>query len=96
MPFPLLRKICITLDIQRVDGNDVGMLAYKLGISVPGELAFLKQAASTQPPENNYFSNSTSYVVLSTKSSLAVRDFVRIMEEIERDDIIHLINNWSN
>lgn len=93
MPFPLLLKICITLDIQRVDGNDVRMLAYKLGISVPGELALLKQAASTQSPDNNFFSNSTSYVVLSTKSSLAVRGFVSVMEEIERDDIIHLINN---
>lgn len=96
MPFPLLYKVCLTLDIQRVDGNDVRMLAYKLGISVPGDLAFLKQAAITQPPDNNYFNNSTSYVVLSKKSLLEVRGFVDIMEEIERDDIIQLINNWSN
>ena len=96
MPFPLLYKICLTLDILRVDSNDVRMLAYKLGISVPGDLAFLKQAAITQPADNNYFNNSTSYVVLTKKSSLAVRGFVDIMEEIERDDIIRLINNWSN
>ena len=96
MPFPLLYKVCLTLDILRADGNDVRMLAYKLGISVPGDLAFLKQAAITQPRENNYFNNSTSYVVLTKKSSLAVWGFVDIMEEIERDDIIHLINNWSN
>lgn len=91
MPYPLLYKICLTLDIQRADGNDVRMLAYKLGISLP-DLAVLKQAAITQHPDNNYF-NSTSYVVLTKNCSLAVGGFVDIMKEIERDDIICLINN---
>ena len=94
MPFPLLYKICLTLDIPRADGNDVRMLAYKLGISLP-DLAILKQAAITQQPDNNYF-NSTSYVVLSKNHSLSVKGFVGIMEGIERDDILCLINNWSN
>ena len=91
MPFPLLYKICLTLDIPRADGNDVRMLAYELGISIP-DLAFLRQAAITQQPDNNYF-HSTSYVVLSKNHSLSVEDFVGIMEGIGRDDIICLIND---
>lgn len=94
MPFPLLYKICVTLDILRADGNDVRMLAYELGISIP-DLAFLRQAAITQQPDNNYF-HSASYVVLSKNHSLSVKDFVGIMERIGRDDIICLINNGSN
>lgn len=94
MPFPLLFKICLSLDILRADGNDVRMLAHKLGISLP-DLAILKQAAITQQPDNNYF-NSTSYAVLNKNHSLSVKGFVGIMEEIGRDDIICLINDWSN
>lgn len=94
MPYPLLYRICLTLDIPRPDGNDVRMLAYKLGISLP-DLAVLKQAAITQQPDNSYF-NSTSCVVLTKNHSLSVKDFVDIMEGIERDDIICLVNNWSN
>ena len=93
MPFPLLYKICLTLDIPRADGNDFRMLAYELGISIP-DLAFLRQAAITQQPDNNF--HSTSYVVLSKNHSLSVKDFVGIMEGIGRNDIICLINNWSN
>lgn len=92
MPYPLLYKVCFTLDIQRADGNDVRMLAYKLGISLP-DLAVLKQAAITQHPDNNNLINSITYVVLTKNCSLAVEGFVDIMEEIERDDIICLINN---
>ena len=94
MPFPLLYKICLTLDIPRADGNDFRMLAYELGISIP-DLAFLRQAAITQQQDNDYF-HSTSYVVLSKNHSLSVKDFVGIMEGIGRNDIICLINNWSN
>ena len=94
IPLPLLYKICLTLDIPRADGNDVRMLAYKLGISHP-ELAILKQAAITQQPDSNYF-NSTSCAVLTTNHSLSLKGFVDIMEGIQRDDIICLINNWSN
>lgn len=93
MPYPLLYKICLTLDITRADGNDVRMLAYKLGISLP-DLAILKQAAIMQQPDNSYF-NSTSYVVLTKNHSLLVKDFVDIMKGIERDDIICLVNSWS-
>ena len=93
MPYPLLYKICLLLDIPRADGNDVRMLACKLGISL-SDLAILKQAAITQQPDN-YF-NSTSYVVLNKNHSLSVKGFVGIMEGIERDDIIYLINDWSN
>ena len=94
MPFPLLYKVCLTLDIPRADGNDVRMLAYMLGISLP-DLAVLKQASITQQPDKNYF-NSTSYTVLTKNHSLSVKSFVDIMEGIERDDIVCLINNWSN
>lgn len=94
MPYPLLYKICLTLDIPRADGNDVRMLAYKLGISL-ADLAVLKQAAITQQPDNSYF-NSTSCVVLTKNHSLLVKDFVGLMEGIERDDIIWLVNSWSN
>lgn len=91
MPFSLLYKICLTLDIKAADGNDVRMLAEKLGISV-SNLALLKQAAITQHPDDS-FCNSTTSVVLAKKSSLTVGDFVNIMEVIERDDVIRLINN---
>lgn len=91
MPYPLLYKICLTLDIPRADGNDVRMLAYKLGISLP-DLAILKQAAITQQPDNSYF-NSTSCVVLTKNHSLSVKDFVGIMKGMERDDIICLVNS---
>jgi len=94
IPLPLLYKICLTLDIPRADGNDVRMLAYNLGISL-SDLAILKQAAITQQPDNNYF-NSTSCAVLTTHHSLLVKGFVDIMKGIQRDDIICLINNWSN
>ena len=94
MPYPLLYKMCLTLDIPRADGNDFKMLAYKLGIS-RSELAVLKQASTTQQPDNNYF-NSTSYAVLTKNHSLSVKSFVDIMEGIERDDITCLINNWSS
>ena len=91
MPFSLLNKICVTLDISRPDGNDVRMLAEKFGISV-GDLALLKQAAITQNPvTNNVCCNSLSYVVLSKRALLTVGDFVNIMNEIERDDIVSLI-----
>lgn len=92
IPFSLLYKICLTLDIKAADGNDVRMLAEKLGISV-SNLALLKQAAITQHPDNSFICNSTTYVVLAKKSPLTVGDFVNIMEVIERDDIISLINN---
>jgi len=94
IPLPLLYKICLTLDIPRADGNDVRMLAYKLGISHP-ELAILKQASITQQADSNHF-NSTSCAVLTTNHSLSLKGFVDIMEGIQRDDIICLINNWSN
>ncbi len=90
MPFSLLFKICVILDIPRADGNDVRVLAERLGISV-GDLAFLKQAAITQNSDTTCC-NSTTYVVLSKKSLLTVGDFVNIMNDIERDDIISLIN----
>ncbi|KAL9971992.1 hypothetical protein ACROYT_G018223 [Oculina patagonica] len=93
MPFSLLYKIClrIAFDIPRADGNDVRVLAERLGTSV-GDLALLKQAAITQNPDNAHC-NSITYAVLAKKSSLTVGDFVNIMEDIERDNIVSLINN---
>ena len=92
MPFSLLNKICVTLDIPTAEGNDVRMLAEKLGISV-SDLAFLKQAAKTKGPDN-VCCNCLSYVVLTKKGFLTVGDFINIMNNIERDDIVSLINNW--
>ena len=90
MPFPVLYEICLSLDISRPDGNDVRMLAHKLGVSVR-EFALLKQAViNTQNPDNF---NSISHVVLGRKPSGTVRDFVDIMNEIGRDDIVSVINN---
>lgn len=96
MLFFFLYKVCLIFDIQRVDGNDVRMFVYKFGIFVFGDFVFLKQVVIIQFLDNNYFNNFISYVVLSKKFLFEVRGFVDIMEEIERDDIIQLINNWFN
>ncbi|KAJ7339473.1 hypothetical protein OS493_005871 [Desmophyllum pertusum] len=91
MPFPVLYKICLSLDIWRADGNDVRMLAHKLGVSV-SEFALLKQAViNTQNPNN-----SISHAVLDKKPSGTVGDFVDIMKDIGRDDIVSVINNITD
>ena len=95
MPFQLLYDICVSLDISRADGNDNRLLAYKLGLTVR-EFEHLKQAASTQNP-----GDPITYVVLkerfySTKPAGTVGDFVDIMKEIGREDIVSDINDWSD
>jgi len=90
VPFRHLHKICLTLDIKReADGRDVREFASKLNIPVP-EFKRLQQAAEIQR-------TTTSSVILAqwVPSSWTVGDFVKIMNEMEREDIIDLINEWE-
>ena len=90
VPFCHLHKICLTLDIKRgADGRDVREFACKLNIPFP-EFERLQQAAEIQR-------TTTTSVILAqwVPSSWTVGDFVKIMKEMEREDIIDLINEWE-
>ena len=88
VPIPLLHNICLSLDIKRADGKNAGLLAHKLGVSV-FDFGLLQQAA-----QNN--STSTTFNLLSEKFyGSTVGKFVEIMKEMERDDVISLINEWN-
>lgn len=91
MPFKLLHDICLSLDIPRTDGKDVRLLADKLGI-IGLNFDRLKQAAIT---DNS--NNPISYVLLKESFDAVngtVGDFVDIMNEIGRRDIVDEINDW--
>ena len=93
IPFPLLHKICYHLDIKRLDGKDVRMLADKLGCMVPRDFEAIEHAA-------NINKDTTTYVVLregflTKKPDATVEDFVMMMKNIGRDDIIDLINDYE-
>lgn len=87
--FRLLHKIYLTLDIKRADGRDVREFASKLNIPVP-EFERLQREAEIQR-------TTTTSVILAQQvpSSWTVGDFVKIMTEMERADIIELINEWE-
>ena len=92
IPFPLQHKICYHLDIKRFDGKDVRMLADKLGMR-PREFEAIEHAA-------NRSKDSTTYVVLregflTKKPDATVEDFVMMMKDIGREDIIDLINGYK-
>ena len=92
IPFPLLNKICHYLDIRRTDGKDVRMVADKLGM-MHHDFEAIEHAASRHK-------DSTTYVVLkegflTRKPDATVNDFVVIMKDIGRDDIINLINDYK-
>lgn len=88
VPFCLLHNICLTLDIIReADGKDVREFASRLNISVP-EFERLQQAAKVE-------SRTTTSVILARIPSWTVADFVSIMKDMEREDIIDLISGWK-
>ena len=92
IPFPLQHKICYHLDIKRLDGKDVRMLADKLGMT-PREFEAIEHAA-------NRSKDSTTCVVLregflTKKPDATVEDFVMMMKDIGREDIIDLINGYK-
>ena len=87
VPFCLLHKIFLTLDIIRADGKDVREFASKLNISIT-EFECLQQAAKVE-------SRTTTSVILARIPSWTVADFVSIMKDMEREDIIDLINEWK-
>ena len=93
VPFPLLNKICCHLDIKRTDGKDVRMLADKLGCTVPRDFEAIEHAAIRNK-------DSTTYVVLregfvTKKPYATVEDFVEMMKDIERNDVIDLIDDYK-
>lgn len=87
VPIPLLRKICLSLDVKRVDGKDAGLLAHKLGLSVR-DFGLSQQAAQNQ-------TKSTTYILLSENFHGTVAEFVQIMKDIQRYDLICLIDEWN-
>ena len=94
MPFQLLYNICLSLDIPRRDGKDKRLLAEKLGLTIP-QFEVLQQATKTQ----NVL-DPVSYVLLRERFSAVkpkgtVGDFVDILKEMERDDMVSEINEWS-
>ncbi|XP_022783810.1 uncharacterized protein LOC111324500 [Stylophora pistillata] len=94
MPFQLLHDICLSLDIQRGDGKDKRLLAEKLGIKVP-DLEVLQQALITKN-----MACPVTYVLLKERFSAVkpkgtVGDFVDILKEMEREDIVNKINGLN-
>lgn len=92
IPFPLLNRICHYLDISRTDDKDVRMVADKLGM-MHHDFEAIEHAAIRHK-------DSTTYVVLkegflTRKPDATVNDFVVIMKDIGRDDIINLINDYK-
>ena len=89
VPYRHLHKIYLTLDIKRADGRDVREFASKLKIPIP-EFERLQREAEIQK-------SPTTSVILAQQvpSSWTVGDFVNIMKEMERKDIIDLINEWE-
>ena len=92
VPVHLQLNICLTLDIMRVEGNDVRAFSEKLGITTK-EFECFQQAAIIKK------TTTTSVVIearfLVKKPSGTVGDFVDMMKDIGRDDIIHLINSYK-
>ena len=91
VPFQLLHKICLTLDIKRSDGNDIRQFADKLDISVKEfdgleQMAKVKQVTSSEVILKEVF--------VEKQPPGTVGDFIRIMKVMRRDDIISLINSW--
>jgi len=93
VPFLLLHNICLSLDVPRVgDGKDVRDFADKLGVKHE-EFERLQQAAAIEK------TTTTSVIIkgkfLEKKPSGTVHDFVSIMADMGRSDIVDYINNWN-
>lgn len=94
MSFQLLNHICLSLDILRTDGKDIRMLAEKLGLTILDFERF-QQAVTTQK-----VAGSVTYVLLRERFFAAnpegtVEDFVDILKEMGREDIVNEINGGS-
>jgi len=90
VPFRLLFKLCLSLDIKRTDGKDVRLLAHELGLTVT-DFDLLQQAAQSVSP---------TYILLRERFSVkkppgTVGYFIDVMKHIGRDDIISLITEWN-
>ena len=85
LPFLLQHKICLMLDVERTDGQDVREFADKLGITV-SEFCLLRQKAFI-------LQTTTTSVVLKERFTGTVGDFVALMEKMERDDVISAIDD---
>lgn len=86
VPFRLYQDVCLDLDIIRADGKDVREFASKQDISA-SECARLQQVAKIQD-------TTTTSVILGKNYGITVEDFVSIMKEMGRQDIVNLINEW--
>ncbi|XP_068694894.1 uncharacterized protein [Montipora foliosa] len=87
VPFPLLHRIYLMLDIKRSDGNDIRQFANIVDITVQ-EFDCLEQMAKVKQV-------TSSEVIFKKNPNETVGNFISIMENMERDDIISLINAWK-
>ena len=86
VPFNLSIRVCLALDIYRCDGKDVREFASKQNITV-SEFAHLKQVANIQK-------TTITSVILQRTPGITVGDLVNILKQMERQDIVDLINEW--
>ena len=92
VPFLLLHNIYFTLDRKRSDGNDIRQFADKLGITVM-EFDRLEQMAKCREVTSSEL--ILKEVFVDKHPTDTVGAFIRILEDMQRDDIISLINTWK-
>ena len=92
VPFLLLHKIYLMLDIKRSDGNDIRQFANILDITV-NEFDCLQQMAKVKQVTSSEVILKEVFVEKHPPGT--VGDFISIMENMKRDDIVSLINAWK-
>ena len=92
VPFQLLHKIYLMLDIKRSDGNDIRQFANILDITVK-EFDCLEQMAKVKQVTSSEVILKEVFVEKHPPGT--VGDFISIMENMKRDDIVSLINAWK-
>ncbi|XP_068694898.1 uncharacterized protein [Montipora foliosa] len=92
VPFLLLYNIYFMLDIKRSDGNDIRQFADKLGITVQ-EFDRLEHMAKFEGKTSSEL--ILKEVFVDKHPTDTVGAFIRILEDMQRDDIISLIKTWK-
>ncbi len=85
IPYKFLRKICIKLDtLRQLFWDDFRLLGEKVGLD-KDEIALLKQKG-----------NQTETIIdkFNSKKNSCIGNFIIILEEMERNDVITVIEEW--